>query len=216
MLILNVAIYARVSTEKKEQQSSLKRQIREINDFCNINNYRVKEIITEKSSGFIKERDGILILLELFKEKIIETVIIQDSSRLGRGNAKMALIHQIHKLDGNIITIEDKGLIALNDLEKMILEILGVIEKYQQKLTNRKISRAMKKAVKNGKYKPEKNLKNRDLGGRNRIELPISQIIKLRNKGLTFREIAAILRGLGYETSKATVHRRYQEYIKLK
>ncbi|MFW6377407.1 MAG: YneB family resolvase-like protein [bacterium] len=214
--MLNVAIYARVSTEKKEQQSSLKRQIREINDFCNINNYRVKEIITEKSSGFIKERDGILILLELFKEKIIETVIIQDSSRLGRGNAKMALIHQIHKLDGNIITIEDKGLIALNDLEKMILEILGVIEKYQQKLTNRKISRAMKKAVKNGKYKPEKNLKNRDLGGRNRIELPISQIIKLRNKGLTFREIAAILRGLGYETSKATVHRRYQEYIKLK
>lgn len=216
MLILNVAIYARVSTEKKEQQSSLKRQIREINDFCSINNYRVKEIITEKSSGFIEERDGILILLELFKEKIIETVIIQDSSRLGRGNAKMALIHQIHKLDGNVITIEDKGLIALNDLEKMILEILGVIEKYQQKLTNRKISRAMKKAVKNGKYKPEKNLKNRDLGGRNRIELPISQIIKLRNKGLTFREIAAILRGLGYETSKATVHRRYQEYIKLK
>ena len=30
--------------------------------------------------------------------------------------------------------------------------------------------------------------------------------------GLTFSEIAATLRGFGYSISKATVHRRYQEY----
>jgi hypothetical protein len=30
---------------------------------------------------------------------------------------------------------------------------------------------------------------------------------------LTFSEIAATLRGFGYNVSKATVHRRYQEYI---
>ena len=117
------------------------------------------EIIKEKHSGFDEDREGILSILELLKEELIEAVVIQDSTRLGRGNAKIALIHQIQKLKGQIITLEDKGAIALSDMEKMILEILSVIEKYQQELTNRKISRAMKKAIEEKKFRPERNLK---------------------------------------------------------
>src|SRR5690606_16719458 len=126
---MNVAIYARVSTEKKEQDSSIKRQVNELTAFCREQDYNIIEIIKEKHSGFDEEREGILSILELFKENKIEAVVIQDSTRLGRGNAKIALIHQIQKLNGQIITLEDKGAIALSDMEKMILEILSVIEK---------------------------------------------------------------------------------------
>jgi hypothetical protein len=35
----------------------------------------------------------------------------------------------------------------------------------------------------------------------------------LRHNGLTFAEIAATLSGFGYPVSKATVHRRYREYV---
>ncbi|MGA9226650.1 MAG: recombinase family protein, partial [Mesobacillus sp.] len=42
---------------------------------------------------------------------------------------------------------------------------------------------------------------------------PIEEIVKLRNNGLTFAEIAATLRGFGFNVSKATVNRRYLEYI---
>ena len=31
--------------------------------------------------------------------------------------------------------------------------------------------------------------------------------------GLTFQDISLTLKGLGYDVSRATVHRRYQEYI---
>lgn len=49
--------------------------------------------------------------------------------------------------------------------------------------------------------------------GRERIEVPLSEIISLREKELTFEEITAVLKGLGHDISKATVHRRYQEYL---
>lgn len=211
---MNVALYARVSTKKEEQNTSIKRQIDELKQYSKKNKYTIKKIIKEKKSGFEEERFGIINLLELFKDNKIHAVLIQDSTRLGRGNAKMAIIHQIHKLNGKIITVEDNSEIGLNDLEKMILEILSVVEKYQQQLTNRKISRAMKKAIVEDNYHPEKNIKNRDQGGRNRKELPLNEILRLRNMGLTFKDIATTLRGLGYTTSKATVHRRYQEHKK--
>ncbi|MEJ6950553.1 YneB family resolvase-like protein [Natronospora cellulosivora (SeqCode)] len=213
---MKVAIYARVSTIKSEQESSLERQMIELKQYCKKCEYSVIDKIEEKHSGFDEDREGILSILELFKDNKIEALIIQDSTRLGRGNAKMAMIHQIQKLGGNIITLEDNGFIALNDLEKMILEILSIIEKYQQRLTNKKISRGMKKSIHEGKYDPIKNIKNRDQGGRNRKDIPIHEIVRLRNKGLTFRDISATLRGLGYKVSKATVHRRYKEYIESK
>ena len=210
---MNVAIYARVSTEKKEQDSSIKRQVNELTAFCREQDYNIIEIIKEKHSGFDEEREGILSILELFKENKIEAVVIQDSTRLGRGNAKIALIHQIQKLNGQIITLEDKGAIALSDMEKMILEILSVIEKYQQELTNRKISRAMKKAIEEKKIPSGKEFKKHRSGGTETQELPIEEIIRLRKMGLTFHDISLTLKGLGYNVSKATVHRRYQEYI---
>lgn len=212
---MNAAIYIRVSTNKQEQKTSLNRQKRELIKFAHENGYKINNIIEEKKSGFQENREGIIKILELLKDNQINIVIVQDSTRLGRGNSKMALIHQIQKLGGEIITREDNGPIALNDLEKMIIEILGVIEKYQQQLTNKKISRAMKNAIKEKNYTPENNLKNIDQGGRKRKKVPLKEIIRLRGLELTFAEIAATLRGLGYDVSKSTVHRRFQEYTKI-
>ena len=126
----------------------------------------------------------------------------------------MALIHQVEKMGAEIHTLSDKGAIALNDLEKMILEILSVVENYQQELRNQNISRAMKNKIAEGKFNPAENLRNIDQGGRKRKEVPLKEIIRLKKLDLTFKDIAATLRGLGYDISKSTVHRRYQEYKK--
>lgn len=100
----------------------------------------------------------------------------------------------------------------MNEMDTMLLEILAIVEEYQRKIHNAKIKRGMRRAVENG-YRPERNFKNKHKReGRERIVVPIEEIVNLREKGLTFQEIASILRGLGYEVSKATVHRRYMEY----
>jgi len=57
-------------------------------------------------------------------------------------------------------------------------------------------------------------IKNRNSSyKRERKEVPIEEIDRLRKNGLTFSEIAATLRGFGYDVSKATVHRRYQQFL---
>jgi DNA invertase Pin-like site-specific DNA recombinase len=145
------------------------------------------------------------------KEKTVQAVLIQDETRLGRGNAKIALLHFIMKEGVKLYSISHNGELQLSESDSMVLKIVGMVEEYQRKLHNIKIKRGMKRAVAHG-YKPEKNLKNLESNsGRDKIEVPIEEIVRLRKNKLTFSEIAATLRGFGYNISKATVHRRYQE-----
>lgn len=124
----------------------------------------------------------------------------------------MAILHLLAKTDTAIYSHHDNGPIALNEMDTMLLEILSIVEEYQRKLHNAKIRRGMQRAVREG-YRPERNLKNRgNMEGRERIEVPIGEIVALREKGLTYEEITGVLKGLGHDISKATVHRRYKEY----
>lgn len=205
-------IYCRVSTEKEAQHTSLKRQKEELLQLANEKNWTVIACIEEKESGFTIEREGIFTMLEFFEQNEASILLIQDETRLGRGNAKIALLHQLFKHNVTIYTMVNNGEIQLSEGDNMVLQIVSIVEEYQRKLHNAKIKRGMRKAVKNG-YDPSKNIKNNHLArGRDRINFPIEEVIKLRENNLTFEEIASVLRGMGYHVSKATVHRRYKEY----
>jgi DNA invertase Pin-like site-specific DNA recombinase len=209
---MKAIIYCRVSTNKETQETSLKRQEEELLNLAKQYQFDVVTVIKEQASGYDLERDGILELLDLLKEKQAQAVLIQDETRLGRGNAKIALLHCIYKENAKLYSISNNGELQLSESDAMVMKIVGMVEEYQRKLHNIKIKRGMKRAVKQG-YKPEKNLKNQgEHSGREKIEVPLEEIVRLRKNELTFSEIAATLRGFGYNISKATVHRRYQEY----
>ncbi|WP_062050884.1 recombinase family protein [Bacillus sp. JCM 19034] len=206
-------IYCRVSTDKKEQETSLERQANELKALAIHYNMNVLDVITERASGFDIEREGILQVLDVISQKEIDVLLIQDDTRLGRGHAKTALLHHIRKRQVAIFTLQDQGTMSLSEADEMVLDILAIVEEYQRKLHNSKIKRGMKKAVENG-YRPERNIKNRMHGGRQKKDVPIEEIVRLRDRKLTFHEIALTLKGLGYDISKATVNRRYQEWKK--
>jgi len=209
----NAVLYARVSTEKNTQETSLARQQEELQSYAQQMGYKVLASFQDQQSGYEVDRDGLLEMMDFIKENQVQALFIQDETRLGRGHARMAVIHLLQKYETTIYTLHDAGPIALNEMDSMLLEILAIVEEYQRKIHNAKIRRGMRRAVENG-YKPELNLKDRgNHDGRERIDVPIEEIVNLRNKGLTFNEIASTLRGLGFQVSKATVHRRYQEYI---
>lgn len=210
---MKAIIYCRVSTTKDTQETSLSRQEEELVNLAKKHNFEVVKVIREQASGYDLERDGILELLDLIKEKDIKVVLIQDETRLGRGNAKIAILHCILKEEVQLYSISNNGQLELSESDSMVLNIVGMVEEYQRKLHNIKIRRGMQRAVDKG-YRPEKNLSNQGAnGGRERIEVPIEEIVRLRKNELTFAEIAATLRGFGYNISKATVHRRYKEHI---
>ncbi|KXZ15089.1 resolvase [Bacillus nakamurai] len=209
---MKALIYARVSTNKEQQQTSLKRQEEELSEIAAANGMEVVKVISEKASGYEMDRDGVFEMLDEIKKSNIDAILVQDETRLGRGNAKIALLHCIYRENVKIYTTAHKGELELSEADTMVLEIVSIVEEYQRKIHNMKIRRGMKRAVKNG-YKPERNLKNRhENSGKEKIEVPVSEIVRLRANKLTFAEIAATLRGFGYDVSKATVHRRFQEY----
>jgi DNA invertase Pin-like site-specific DNA recombinase len=204
--------YCRVSTKKESQETSLDRQREELIELGTKLGYSSIHVIEEKESGYDLDRAGILELLDLVKDNEAEAVLIQDETRIGRGNAKVALIHFILKSGVKLYTIADNGELKLSDADSMVIQIVGMVEEYQRKIHNLKIKRGMKRAIEKG-YKPERNLKNRgNHDGRERKLIPIEEIVRLRKNKLTFSEIAATLRGFGYDISKATVHRRFQEF----
>ena len=205
-------IYCRVSTEKEVQEMSLTRQEEELKQLAKDLNIEMCATFKDRHSGFDIDRDGLLQLLDYIRDENIDIVLIQDETRLGRGNARMAILHLLAKTETEIFSHNDGGPISLNEMDTMMLEILAIVEEYQRKVHNAKIRRGMRRAVREG-YRPESNLKNRgNAEGRERIEVPVSEIISLRDKGLTFEEITDVLKGLGHNISKATVHRRFQEY----
>jgi DNA invertase Pin-like site-specific DNA recombinase len=209
---MKAIIYARVSTKKEAQETSLERQQEELLQLAKQYQMEVVKVVQEQASGYTIERDGILEVLDTIKEEKADVLLIQDETRLGRGNAKIALMHCLKKEGVKVYTHSHSGELQLSDADSMVLEIIGIVEEYQRKIHNLKIKRGMRRAVENG-FRPEKNLKNRHLNsGREKKEVPIEEIVRLRRNKLTFAEIAATLQGFGYDISKATVHRRYVEY----
>ncbi|MFY4773989.1 YneB family resolvase-like protein [Metabacillus sp. RGM 3146] len=211
---MNAIIYCRVSTVKEQQETSLERQREELLKLAEEYEMKVVSVITEQASGYEIEREGMLELLDLVKNEEIDAVLVQDETRIGRGNARMAILHVLLKSETAIFTISHNGRIQLSEADTMVLDIVSIVEEYQRKIHNLKIKRGMKRAVEKG-YRPEHNLDNRHMGGRKvKTDIPVEEIVRLRSNQLTFAEIAATLRGFGYPVSKATVHRRYQEYMK--
>src|SRR5699024_8196136 len=112
-----------------------------------------------------------------------------------------------------IYTSLHNGELELSEADSMVLQMVGIVEEYQRQIHNGKIKRGMKKAVDNGSD-PSKSLSNRDKAlGKERKSFLVEEVVRLRQKNMTFREIAETLNGLGYSVSKATVHRRYQQYL---
>ncbi|MFD1037895.1 recombinase family protein [Virgibacillus byunsanensis] len=209
---MNAIIYCRVSTDKKEQETSLKRQREELTALASKNQFTVFDCIEEQMSGYEIDREGIFKMLDYFSSGKADILLIQDETRLGRGNTKIALFHQLQKLNITIYTGSHDGELVLSESDSMVLQIVGIVEEYQRKLHNTKIKRGMKKAVDNG-FDPTQNFSNKfKAPGRERIEFPIEEVVRLRENKLSFDEITKTLNGLGFSVSKATVHRRFQEY----
>ncbi|HLR08047.1 MAG TPA: recombinase family protein [Bacillota bacterium] len=209
---MNVVLYCRVSTNKAEQETSLTRQKQELINLAERYGFSIIDIIQEQASGYEIDREGIFRMLDHFANGRAEGLLIQDETRLGRGNTKIALFHQLQKYGVTIYTAVQEGEMELAESDSMVLQIVGIVEEYQRQIHNLKIKRGMKRAIDSG-YDPSQNLRRQNKApGRSKKDIPIDEVIRLRQKNLTFEEITNILKGMGYSVSKATVHRRYLEH----
>ncbi|MGL4818601.1 MAG: YneB family resolvase-like protein [Bacilli bacterium] len=209
---MKVALYARVSTDKETQTTSLKRQVQELTTLAQSMDCTIVKTITDEASGYNLDRSGLLDVFALCDAGEIDAVYVVDETRIGRGNARLAILHYLQKREVTLYTALHKGKLQLSEADTMVMELLAIVEEFQRKIHNLKIQRGVQEAMKRG-FNPTENLRNRGKNaGRDRKEVELTEIVRLRKAGLTFHEIAATMRGLGYDVSKATVHRRYVEH----
>lgn len=90
-------LYCRVSTEKDTQDTSLERQEIELREFATSKGYEVAQVFSDRHSGYDIDREGLLDLLECVKEYEQPALFVQDETRLGRGNGRMAVLHLLQK-----------------------------------------------------------------------------------------------------------------------
>lgn len=82
-----VAIYARVSSGRQEQEQTVETQLMVTRDYCAAENLAADEFIDEDYSGtstLLEERPAGAALVEAIKRKEIDTVIVYKRDRLGR------------------------------------------------------------------------------------------------------------------------------------
>ncbi|WP_312049573.1 recombinase family protein, partial [Exiguobacterium profundum] len=89
---MRVVIYCRVSTNKSTQETSLSRQVEELQQLASGLGADVIDVITEQESGYEVNRQGLLDLLDHVSTSQLDAVLVTDDSRLGRGNAKIAIL----------------------------------------------------------------------------------------------------------------------------
>ncbi|MBU5237318.1 recombinase family protein, partial [Vibrio cholerae] len=80
----------------------------------------------ERASGYDLDREGLLDLLSRIKEKDISSILIQDETRLGRGNARIAILHCILKENIKVYSVSSSGELTLSEADEMVLKIVSI------------------------------------------------------------------------------------------
>ncbi len=82
---MKAIIYCRVSTDKSAQETSLNRQKEELIQLAGRYDFEISDHIEEQASGYEIDRDGVFKMLDYFASGRADSLLIQDETRLGRG-----------------------------------------------------------------------------------------------------------------------------------
>jgi len=125
-----VAIYARVSTERQEQQKTIESQLADLREICK-NFQVVKEYIDEGWSGETLARPALDQLRDDAKQGMFEAVYVHSVDRLSRNLYQQGiLVEELRRREVDIF-IKDK---PIDDTPegKFVFNILGAVAKFEK------------------------------------------------------------------------------------
>ena len=193
-----VVIYTRVSKLIQDYE----RQVNELLEYANKNNYEVIKIISEKISGGKKnnERKGIIELMELVQNKQIDKILVWELSRLGRNSFEVhKIINELNEQkislyvkNYNLETLNEKG--EINPMAKFMIMILSEFAENERLNIKQRLQSGYNQYRNNG------GKVGRKTGTKENQEQFLEKhkdIVKLLKKGLSIRNVATL-------TSKST------------
>ncbi|MDD2387933.1 MAG: recombinase family protein [Bacteroidales bacterium] len=208
---MNVIIFTRVSKQTGDYQ----RQINELEEYSKNRNYNVVEVISEKISGGKKneERDGIVRLLQVIEKQHIDKILCWELSRIGRNSFEVAkVINTLHQHmislyihNYNLETLDNNG--EVNPVAKLIIMVLSELSEMERSTIQQRLQSGYYNHLKNGGRVGR--IKN-SFESPEQIMEKHNDIIKLRRKGISIRNISAITKK-STKTIQKVVHLMTEE-----
>ena len=131
---MKAIVYARVSTEIQEEGRSLEFQIQKCKEFCEHNNYKLKEVIQDVESGGNDNREGFLKLQQEIKKKSFDVLVVYESSRISRITLTMLnFVLELQKSDIKFVSISQSEINTTTPTGMLFFQIFAVLADYERK-----------------------------------------------------------------------------------
>jgi len=127
-----IAVYARVSTARQEEEKTIETQLATIRDFAVLNGYNiVKEYIDDGWSGDMLARPQLDQLRQDAKSKIWEAVLMYDPDRLARRYSYQELVmDELREAEIEVIFVTTPA--PKNGEEKILHGVKGLFAEYER------------------------------------------------------------------------------------
>ena len=129
---MKIGIYARVSSEKQEQEQTIKSQIEALRDFCKQNNFEIiDEYCDDGYSGELLARPELDRLRDDAEKGRFEKIVILSPDRLSRKYAYQVLIlEELKKREIEVEFVNHK--IGESPEDELLLQVQGAVSEYEK------------------------------------------------------------------------------------
>lgn len=178
---MKIAVYARVSTSHHNQNPEI--QIEELRRFCALKGWQISyELVDHGYSGSTNNRPALKELLQLVKNKEVDSIIVVKLDRLFRSLKHLvSTLEEFEKQGIKFVAIKD-NVDYSTPTGRLFVQILGSLGEFERSLLRERTMMGLDHARKNGKKFGRPKLHDHSL------------IVQLHQSGLTYR---AIQRQLG-------------------
>lgn len=146
-----VGAYARVSTGREEQNTSIKYQKVMFNNFIEDNGWELTKLYVERETGTKENRPELVRLMQDLEEKNIDVVIFKDLSRLARNVELSYKITNLAKGNGiHIISLD--GMIDTRKDDSDTLGLYAWVHERESQILSTKIKQTKRAGARIGKY----------------------------------------------------------------
>lgn len=151
---MNIAIYARVSTERQADQGvSIDDQINQITKWAEENHHAVIEVYSELgASAFGGSRPVFQKMIEdaLSIDRPFDAIVVHSQSRFFRNNYKRAFHEQHLEKSGVAVISLTQPLPEDENTANLIKNVVGIIDEYQSRENSKHVTRCLRANAEQG------------------------------------------------------------------
>lgn len=149
---MNVAIYARVSTEMQEEKDSLNNQIDRCKTFCEMKGYNIVKVYTDVESGSKDNRHDFQKMLKDMNLGVFQAIVVTELSRISRKiSTLIKFLEDFQACGVNFVSItQDIDTSTL--MGRTFFQLIGVLSEFERGQTRERVAHTMQNMAKRGKF----------------------------------------------------------------